>query len=265
MATIMFGSARYDENGRATGGAAGDSLQKTSTNDTVGEVSMCPMYTPSQGWYIFRPKQVAHANAMKERMIAACNNKNIGYGQDDRYGVVTHGIDAKIPIECDCSSLVRRVIMEATGKDPGDFSTANEPEKLEATGLFEKKQAYVSQAKTPVYDGDILVTKTKGHTGVITFGNPRPTTTQKVVKATGWAHSLDKSLSGTYKVVNTTWLNVRHSAGANKKYMVAIPEGTAVQCYGYYTNVSGTKWLYVQFTYKEVTYIGFCSSKYLSK
>ena len=40
-----------------------------------------------------------------------------------------------------------------------------------------------------------------------------------------------------------------------------IPNGKTVQCYGYYTKVGGTKWLYV--TYNGIT--GFCSSEYLAK
>ena len=33
----------------------------------------------------------------------------------------------------------------------------------------------------------------------------------------------------------------------------------------YYTLVGNVKWLYVQVTYKGVTYTGFCSSQYLKK
>lgn len=86
----------------------------------------------------------------------------------------------------------------------------------------------------------------------------------KTVKATDYAESFLKSLAGTYKVTASA-LNVRHGAGTSKKIMTAIPKGTKVKCYGYYTTVSGTKWLYVQFTYKGVTYTGFASGKYLSK
>lgn len=263
MATIMVGSARIDENGNATGGAAGDNLQKTSTGDTTGEVSMEPMYKHPQGWYILRPKNVDHAKKIASRMISACNNPNIGYDQGGRLGVVTNGIDTRVKTECDCSSLARQCIREATGKDPGNFSTANEAAMLEATGLFEKRQAYVSQTSTPVYDGDILVTKTKGHTVVVVSGNARPETSVKIIKATEPAMSFDKMLTGKYTVANCFWVNVRYGAGSSKKIMVAIPAGTDVRCYGFYTNVSGTKWLYIQFTYKGTTYTGFCSSKCL--
>lgn len=262
MATIMVGSARIDENGNATGGAVGDSMQK-SVPDISGEVSMEPMYKHPQGWYILRPKDVAHAKAIAARMIAACNNPNIGYDQSNRLGVVTYGIDTKVKTECDCSSLARQCVREATGKDPGNFSTANEAAMLEATGLFDKRRAYVSQASTPVHNGDILVTKTKGHTVIVVSGNPRPEATVSIVKATEYAKGLDKSLVGVYTVTNCFWVNVRCGAGSSKDKIVTIPSGTTVRCYGYYTAVSGTKWLYVQFTYKGTTYTGFCSEKYL--
>ena len=79
------------------------------------------------------------------------------------------------------------------------------------------------------------------------------------------ARFLLNTIAGTYKVTANSGLNVRHGAGPAKKKMVAIPNGTAVKCYGYYTNYLGTKWLYIQFTYKGTQYTGFASSKYLKK
>ena len=163
---ILVGSARIDENGRIAGGAVGDQTGK--------EVSTQAFYVHSQGWIILRAKNVAHANAIAKLMLAACNNANLGYDQNNRLGVVKYGINTKTKTECDCSSLVRQCVKEATGKDPGNFTTGNEASELVATGLFEKI-TFVSLAKTPVYNGDILVTKTKGHTVVVVSGNPRPT------------------------------------------------------------------------------------------
>jgi len=91
------------------------------------------------------------------------------------------------------------------------------------------------------------------------------TTTATTKKAKDPAKSFSKSLTGTYKVTATDGLNVRSGAGTNKALMVAIPKNTKVQCYGYYTTVSGVKWLYVQFTYNKVTYTGFCCSTHLKK
>lgn len=78
------------------------------------------------------------------------------------------------------------------------------------------------------------------------------------------AKSFDKAIAGTYSVT-TSYLNVRAGAGTNHKALVVIPNGTKVKCYGYYTLVNNVKWLYVQFTYKGVTYTGFCSGTYLKK
>lgn len=169
---IMVSSARSDERGRYSGGKAGDQKQKSKTNDTLGEVSMQAMYSHRRGWYILRPKKVSHADAIAERGIKAANNPNIGYSQSARLGVVKNGINTKVKTNADCSSLVRQAVREATGKDPGNFTTANEANMLVATGLF-TKTAYVNQKKTPVYNGDILVTKTKGHTVIVVSGNPR--------------------------------------------------------------------------------------------
>lgn len=107
----------------------------------------------------------------------------------------------------------------------------------------------------------------KASTTSTTSSNTAATTTSKSSKnvtAKDSAESFNKSLAGTYKVTASE-LNVRTGAGTKKAVLVAIPKNTKVQCYGYYTTVSGTKWLYVQFTYNGITYTGFCSGKYLSK
>lgn len=91
------------------------------------------------------------------------------------------------------------------------------------------------------------------------------TETTKNKKATEPAKAFDSSLAGTYKVTAKSGLNVRNGAGTNKSIMVAIPKGTEVKNYGYYTAVSSVKWLYIQFTYKDTTYTGFATSQYLKK
>lgn len=77
------------------------------------------------------------------------------------------------------------------------------------------------------------------------------------------AKSFSGQLAGTYRT--TADLNIRAGAGTNKPSMVVIPKGTTVQNYGYYTNVGGTNWLYVRFTYGNVTYTGFGCGTYLRK
>lgn len=171
---IMVGSARIDENGNIKCGASGDQKQTAKTGDTKGEVSQQPFYVHSKGWIILRPKSTELAAEIALLMITACDNPNIGYDQGNRNGVLRYGVNTKTKTECDCSGLIRAIIYWATGKDPGAFSTATEVDKLMATGLFEKI-TFVSLAKTPVYNGDVLVTKTKGHTVIVTSGSPRKT------------------------------------------------------------------------------------------
>ena len=75
------------------------------------------------------------------------------------------------------------------------------------------------------------------------------------------AQGKDKSLSGTYEVTASDFLSLRAGAGTGKTEIAKMQPREKVQCYGYYTDVSGVKWLYV--VYKGIT--GFCSSKYLKK
>lgn len=73
------------------------------------------------------------------------------------------------------------------------------------------------------------------------------------------AQSFNKSLAGTY--TTTANLNMRAGAGTSKKVLKTLPKGTKFQCYGYYTAVNGTKWLY---GVADGT-TGFCSQTYLKK
>lgn len=167
---IIIGSARIDENGNISSGAAGDQKQK-SAPDRSGEVSMQEFYIHKKGWYVLRPKEPEVADKIAMAMKAACNNPNIGYSQSDRTGIIRWGTWADRPCNCDCSSLMRECIIEASGKDPGNFNTSNEVLYLVASGLFEDKVEYT--ANMNLFVGDVLVTKTKGHTAAVVDGNMR--------------------------------------------------------------------------------------------
>lgn len=164
---ITIGSARINEKGKTTGGLVGDQKQ-TSIPDRKGEVSMEPFYVHSKGWNVLRPKNQDIAKKIADNMIIACNNPCLGYDQniENRRGVIYNGVQSIIPCGCDCSSLVRACVKEASGKDPGNFNTDNEISALTKTGLFEKAFPYTSS--TMLKRGDILVTKTKGHTAIVT-------------------------------------------------------------------------------------------------
>ena len=160
---MKIGSARIDEKGTLKKGAAGDQTGK--------EVSTQDYYMHSKGWYLLRAKDIKHADKLAEAMVRACNNKNIGYDQNQRLGVIKYGTDTKVKTECDCSSLVRQCVIEATGADAGNFTTDNAVKKLIATGLFNDKVAVTD--KTILHNGDILCTKTKGHIVIVVAGNRR--------------------------------------------------------------------------------------------
>lgn len=166
---IIIGSARIDEKG-GIAGVAGDQKQK-STPDQSGEVSMQEFYIHKKGWYVLRAKDPEIADKIATAMKAACNNPNIGYSQNDRLGIIRWGTWTDKPCNCDCSSLVRECIIEASGKDPGNFYTGNEALYLVASGLFEEKIEYT--ANMNLFVGDVLVTKTKGHTAIVVEGNVR--------------------------------------------------------------------------------------------
>lgn len=183
---IKVGSARIDENGNANWGKAGDQNGK--------EVATEPYYNHKLGWYMLRAKDENVARKIGLAMVEACLNNNIGYDQSGRYGVIEclkiYGRLAKInkATEADCSSLVRACCIQA-GINVGDFNTANEVAVLERTGAFNKAVAVTSSTKLQV--GDILVTRTKGHTVIVTESDnksedkskPKPQTGGKTKKS----------------------------------------------------------------------------------
>lgn len=87
--------------------------------------------------------------------------------------------------------------------------------------------------------------------------------TKKQTEATASAKAFDKTLAGTYKTTDSLYL--RNDAGKSNKALTLMPKGTQAQCYGYYTSVGKTKWLYVQTTINGTKYTGFCSSVFLKK
>ena len=165
---VVVGSARIDERGNANWGKAGD--------QTSREVATEPYYKHRLGWYMLRPKEAAVARKIGLAMVEACLNNNIGYDQSERYGVINclkkYGRIAKInePTEADCSSLVRACCIQA-GIQVGDFNTSSEVAVLEKTGAFQKAVTVTNDTK--LCQGDILVTRSKGHTVIVTEGYPR--------------------------------------------------------------------------------------------
>lgn len=179
---IYIGSARHDEHGRYRGGKRGD--------QTGQEVATQSMY--NHNWVAYRAKSSKVAIGLKNSMLRACSNNNIGYSQSDRYSIWGKGTGINTPVNTDCSMLVRECIREASGKDIGDFTTASEHAALLNSGLFTKVGNVTKNSE--LYEGDILVTKTKGHTAIITSGKTYPTVTPvsgSTIVSLGQQHSIN--------------------------------------------------------------------------
>ena len=119
--------------------------------------------------------------------------------------------------------------------------------------------------------GDILITRTKGHTVVVLSdgaaaaqekNSPAVEEPKKVTKPEA-ARAFSKSAAGTYKTISA--LHLRAGAGKNKASLVVLPKGTTVHCYGYYTVTDGTRWLYVQALLYGKEKVGFCSANFLKE
>lgn len=167
MATkVKIGSARIDENGNARGGKAGD--------QTGIEVSMQNYYQHKKGWRVFRCIDPNKARLIADDMQYACGNSNIGYDQDQRntlYNIAKeynfNCSKVKTKCETDCSALVR-VCCAYAGISLPNFTTLNEAQTLLDSGYFQEMKGD-KYTKSPDYlkRGDILVTKTQGHTVVV--------------------------------------------------------------------------------------------------
>lgn len=202
---VIIGSARHNEKGGLTGGKVGD--------QTSGEVSTQSFYVHKKGWVILRLKNIAQSEQLAKAMQQACSNNHIGYCQDHRGGAINllpkYGSLGAIPVntETDCSDLVRACIMQATGVKLQDFTTETEKSVLLASGMFD---AIEYTAGMTLYTGDILVTKTKGHTVIVTSGvsrsaaepapAPKVTTSKPVLKV----GSKGEAVKEWQKVVSVT-------------------------------------------------------------
>ena len=152
----------------------------------------------------------------------ACANDMIGYDQYQNqtlYNVVKPlGFNCSLvatPCETDCARLMRVCVLYA-GIPVNDFYTGNEAETLLATGAFEEVNIALPGG---LKRGDILVTKTKGHTVVaLTNGDgtvTKPDVVPNPVKySIGWhednngwwyADTENTYLTNTWELINHHW------------------------------------------------------------
>lgn len=274
----MISNSGHDENGRYSGGKAGD---QTGTEWAV------------IGWYN-RPWKcvLRHPDADVREMIAglsekAAGNNNIGYDQGQRGTYWNELVKAeynpsaiKAKCEADCSSGVMAnvkaagyLLNNARLKAVSITSTHYMRDMLRKAGFEILTESRYLTSDKYLLRGDILLND--GHHTATNLTNGSKTSAKDFqtggssadsgrdsgVKVES-AKSFDKSIAGSY-VVNTLTdpMMLRSGAGTNKSIITWMPKGAKVQCYGYYTEVSGVKWYYV--TYNGKT--GFASSKLLKK
>lgn len=165
---VILGSARIDENGKASGGKAGDQTGK--------ELSTQNWYNHSKGWRVLRAKDEKVAEYMAQAMESACANSKIGYDQSQNQTLYKEAAKvgfnpAKVTVACetDCARLVRVCIQYALemcgiNHTMQDFYTANMCDRILKTGYFDELK---DSKSTYLKRGDILCTKTQGHTVIV--------------------------------------------------------------------------------------------------
>ena len=113
---VRIGNARIDENGRVSGGQAGD--------QTGLEVAIEPWYLHTKGWVVIRAKDAKVRERIAICMEAACANDLIGYNQKGSWELYDkskqYGWDCSkvnVTANTDCSSLVRTCVAFAAQKE----------------------------------------------------------------------------------------------------------------------------------------------------
>jgi cell wall-associated NlpC family hydrolase len=251
--TVKIGHASLDENKKASGGRTGD--------QTGNEVTIQNWY--NRNWTIlFRAKDSKVAEKIAQAMEQACANDKVGYDQKQRTTLYEQAKKLNWDIskintacECDCSSLVAVCVNAAGINVSKDMYTGNQKAVLTKTGKFEvlTDSKYLVK-QDHLQRGDILLAS--GHTAIVLSNNTK--------LSIDHAQSYLSSLAGTYKVTATK-LNIRSGAGTQKRVITTVLKNTEIRCYGYYTKLDTTNWLYVQFKSHNITVNGFASAKYLTK
>lgn len=149
-----------------------NSKNGTRGDQTTNEVSITNYYNHTLGWYTLRAYNSILNRYIRKYAQLLANNNNVGYSQSDRLSLLNElssnnwEINKIKPCNCDCSSFVRVCIILACRelsidyKKITNFTTSNEKSVLLGSGLF-----YLVTTGNKM-DGDILVTKKKGHTAI---------------------------------------------------------------------------------------------------
>lgn len=256
--STLFSGASISETG-GINGAKGDQTGK--------EVRTTNAYMHSLGWRVFRHPNSNIAYWIGENARVMAERDFFGYGQADRtsgyIACKNAGWEPKnVNYNCnlDCSELVRTCIACAMEQDIVDFNTASEPSVLLSLGFEEVK----SWSLDSLCFGDIVCTKSKGHTEVVTSkNNSRAEATTPSQNNVAIDSAKSKSNNYNRKFTTTANLNMRTGAGTSKSIITTLPEGTDVKCNGYFTTYNDKDWLVVVAEVNGKSYTGYCHENYL--
>lgn len=137
-----------------------------SARDQVHGITTQLLYNHRLGWRVFRANDADMAEKLADYMSVACSNQKLKYSQSKRSEVLQHGIDKQFTVFCDCSSLLTYIVRQATNCNIPVMTTATAPTILLRSGLFSE----IKYSKDVLMDGDILVTKQKGHCAIVVGG-----------------------------------------------------------------------------------------------
>lgn len=253
----LIGSARHNEYGSYATGKPGD--------QTGTEVDYQKYYTHSKGWVILRCIDEAKAEMIAQNMEWACSNNNVGYSQNDNQSLWKEASKINfdisklvVPSNTDCARLVRVCIAYA-GINIPDFYTGTLKKVLLDSGWFKEVKGCLPGC---LKRGDILVTKTKGHTVIALTdgaGNyPSEEEKYNIVHKTSASNTGVKNNENTNKSENekvdnnvvfkpylvkiNTALNVRKEADAKSKITYVLKAGEVYTIIEEKLDNRGVKW-----------------------
>lgn len=233
LGSVLIGHASVDENGRSTGGIAGDQTGK----------ELCIRSWYNKPWIkVFRPISEVNAEAIASAMEAACENEHIGYNQFDRKSLydaakkVNFDLN-KITIDCntDGSALVAVCINAANIPVSATMTTSTEEKILSRTAAFQilTSSEYLTSSQY-LKRGDILLAN--GHTAIVLSNGQKIVEKLKNTKQNENNKYVGQSIGTAISLEN---MNVRTGAGSTYKVIGNLPKSNRVEVLG----ITSTGWL----------------------
>lgn len=232
--SVLIGHSSIDENGKASGGVAGDQTKK----------EVCTRSWYNKSWdVVIRPKDAAMAEKMAIACEQACANNKIGYDQYQRNTLYTQAQKVNFDLskittacECDCSSLMC-ICAIAAGVSAGALyisgnmrTTRNMRSAFKNTGKFD----ILTDSKYLTSDeylkrGDILVNEGSHTVMVLSNGSKVSSVDNKPVEN----NKIESNTSFCGKGIGTatalTSMNVRTGGSTSYQVLTTIPKGTKVE------------------------------------